>query len=99
MTHWKLRISGRAEAETRSAFLWYLERNARAADRFEAAIEESVAAILETPEAFPELESGVRRRLVGHRFPYGILYRVLNDEVQIVAVMHLHRRPGYWKNR
>jgi hypothetical protein len=35
--------------------------------------------------------------MVLNRFPYAILYRIASDEVQIVAVMHLHRRPGYWR--
>jgi hypothetical protein len=26
-----------------------------------------------------------------------VLYRIASDEVQIVAIMHLHRRPGYWR--
>ena len=33
------------------------------------------------------------------RFPYGIVYRVDNDEVFVAAVMHFKRRPGYWKKR
>lgn len=32
-------------------------------------------------------------------FPYGIVYHVVRDKVVIVAVMHLTRRPGYWKSR
>jgi hypothetical protein len=39
----------------------------------------------------------VRRRLVLHRFPHAVLYRATAGEVQIIAVMHLHRRPGYWQ--
>jgi hypothetical protein len=35
---WKLRIEERAEAEARSAFLWYLRRNPLAGDRFQAAV-------------------------------------------------------------
>jgi plasmid stabilization system protein ParE len=97
MVGWKLRIEERAEAETRSAFLWYLTRNPRAAERFEAAIEECVDAILGAPERWPEIEPGIRKRFVFHRFPYAMLYRIVGDEVQVVAVMHLHRRPGYWR--
>lgn len=97
MPRWKLRIEERAESEARSAFLWYLARNPRAAERFEAAVEECIDAIMEAPERFPEIEPGVRRRLVFHRFPYAVLYRILGDEVQVVAVMHMHRRPGYWR--
>lgn len=33
------------------------------------------------------------------RFPYGIIYRVDADEVFVAAVMHLKRKPGYWKQR
>jgi len=29
----------------------------------------------------------------------GVLYRELPEEVLILAVMHLHREPGYWKSR
>lgn len=96
MPRWKLRIEEHAEREARSAFLWYLARNPRAAERFEAALEECIGAIVEAPERFPEIEPGVRRRLVFHRFPYAVLYRILGDEVQVVAVMHMHRQPGYW---
>jgi plasmid stabilization system protein ParE len=96
MLRWKLRIDGRAEAEARAAFLWYLARNPRAADRFQAALEACIDAIAEAPEQYPEIEPGIRRRLVFHRFPYAVVYRMVIDEVQILAVMHLHRRPGYW---
>lgn len=64
MPRWKLRIEERAESEARSAFLWYLARNARAAERFQAAVEECIGAIAEAPERFPETEPGIRRRLV-----------------------------------
>lgn len=33
------------------------------------------------------------------RFPYGIIYRLKEDQIEIIAIMHLHRRPGYWKMR
>jgi plasmid stabilization system protein ParE len=98
MPRWELRIEERAESEARSAFLWYLARNPRAAEQFQAAVEECIDAIANTPERFPEIEPGVRRRLVSHRFPYAVLYRLRGDEVQVVAVMHLHRRPGYWRS-
>jgi hypothetical protein len=33
------------------------------------------------------------------KFPYGLLYRIEPARIYIVAVMHLHRRPGYWRSR
>jgi hypothetical protein len=50
------------------------------------------------PKAWPFIEDEIRRTLV-RRFPYGVLYSVETDELFIVAVMHLHRDPEYWKNR
>ncbi|TVQ67323.1 MAG: type II toxin-antitoxin system RelE/ParE family toxin [Oceanospirillales bacterium] len=50
------------------------------------------------PKAWPEIEKDIRRSLVG-RFPYGVLYSEEQDHIFIVAVMNLHRKPGYWKQR
>ena len=50
------------------------------------------------PKAWGILEGDVRRSLV-RRFPYGVLYSEEKGEIFIVAVMHLHRKPGYWKRR
>ena len=33
------------------------------------------------------------------RFPFGLIYRVRNRRIEIVAVMHLNRKPGYWRER
>ena len=32
-------------------------------------------------------------------FPFGVLFRVLPDQILIVAVMPLARHPDYWKDR
>ncbi len=33
------------------------------------------------------------------RLRYGIIYRFIDNQTQIIAIMHLHRKPGYWKSR
>jgi plasmid stabilization system protein ParE len=58
----------------------------------------SVQLILSYPQAWPVLAGEIRRCLV-RRFPFGVLYAVGKNEVLILAVMHLHREPDYWKNR
>ena len=97
MARWKLRIEERAEAEARAAFIWYAARSERAAELFQRALGECIDAIEEAPQSSPEIEPGIRRRLVAQRFPYAVLYRIAGSEVQILAVMHQHRRPGYWR--
>ena len=39
------------------------------------------------------------RRCQTRRFPYGIMYQIREDEILIIAVANLHRKPAYWKNR
>ena len=61
-------------------------------------IERAVATITESPMTWPIIEGELRRRLV-RRFPFGILYRIEPEEIVIIAVAHLHRKPGYWMGR
>ncbi len=32
-------------------------------------------------------------------FPYALIFRIRDDELQVIAVMQMSRRPGYWKAR
>ena len=50
------------------------------------------------PERWRKIR-GDNRKLNFHRFPYAIVYSVGTDMLYIAAVMHLHRRPFYWKGR
>lgn len=63
---------------------------------FEA--ERAVNSVAKLPLAWPVIEGELRRRLV-RRFPFGILYRTEPEEIVIVAVAHLRRKPGYWRER
>jgi len=33
------------------------------------------------------------------RFPYHVVYRLEDDEIVILAIAHMKRRPGFWKHR
>ena len=61
-------------------------------------VERAVHSISTTPETWPIVEGNLHRRLI-RRFPCGILYKIDPDEIIIVAVAHLRKRPGYWKSR
>jgi cytochrome P450 len=39
------------------------------------------------------------RRCLTRTFPYGVLFQIKPDKYVIIAVMHLHRDPDYWKKR
>lgn len=40
-----------------------------------------------------------KRRFVMKRFPFGVIYTVVGDQLRILAVAHHSRRPGYWRGR
>lgn len=67
-------------------------------DRFRTAVEISISRILKYPEAWQPL-SRVDRRCRLNAFPYGIVYRVTPRGIRILAIMHNHRVPDYWKYR
>lgn len=65
---------------------------------------EEVWAAIERIEQYPAAWQPVSpraRRCQTHRFPYGVIYQIRKEEneILIVAVAHLHRKPSYWQNR
>jgi plasmid stabilization system protein ParE len=97
------RFDPEAAAEYAAAVLWYAERDVEVAARFRAHVLATIASVCESPTRSPNIRGvpkrlGVRRRLVA-RFPYAIVYMELEQEILILAVAHLRRRPAYWRGR
>ena len=87
-----------AELELDEATHWYEERREGLGLEFLTVVREKVFALMEAPERW-RLVNGTRRALL-EGFPYAVVYReVSDDEIEIVAVAHLRRRPKYWANR
>jgi len=87
-----------ARSEVREAFDWYHTRSPRAAAQFLAEIDRATLLIRESPTVWAAFEAGTRRCTL-KRFPYGIIYREVGDDLQVIAVAHQKRRPGYWRSR
>ncbi len=87
-----------AEKEMNEAALFYEERSPGLGRDFLDAVQGTVDAIVAHPNSGRRLSENIRRRIVP-RFPFGVLYSVEPERVVVVAVMHLRRRPGYWKGR
>jgi toxin ParE1/3/4 len=87
-----------AVREARKAYRWYLRRSPVAASRFRSAFATALEQIADNPVSWPTYLLGTRYRML-RRFPYIVVYRYVIDRVQVVAVAHTSRRPGYWKRR
>jgi toxin ParE1/3/4 len=88
-----------AAAEYDAAFNWYLERSANAAFKFDAEVERALTQILDAPDRWAIGAFSTRRFLL-RQFPFTLIYREhSSSSIQVVAVAHTSRRPGYWKLR
>ncbi len=94
----KLRLHPEAEVEARSAFDYYKLQYAGLGAEFSAALDTALDDVQNAPLVWRIFKHGCRRRLL-KRFPYGVIYRVERDEIVVHAVMHLRRKPEYWRSR
>jgi len=84
--------------EAAAAVEWYASRSQRAAEAFTAEVDRAVEIISESPERWPAYLHATRRYLL-RRFPFAVVYRVRPSVVQVLAIAHGKRRPGYWRER
>jgi plasmid stabilization system protein ParE len=77
---------------------YYAETSPELAYAFIEEVEKGIAKILSHPEAWQAVEEDVRRHLI-KRFPFGIYYTIETDYISIIAIMHMSRKPDYWKSR
>ncbi len=66
--------------------------------RFSEAAKLTSERILSFADSWPKLSENTRRART-NRFPYGLIYTSDKNVIIVVAVMHLHRKPDYWKSR
>jgi plasmid stabilization system protein ParE len=98
MINYSLESHPEARIDVIDAYDWYAERSQIAADAFRSELERAGEVIRRSPLMWGSYLYGTRRYLL-KRFPYIIVYRVADDRIEIIAVIHGRRRPGFWKHR
>jgi len=95
-----LRVLPDAEAELVSAAIWYEDKHPGFGVELVAIVDQALQSILEHPEAFPVWRPDrPYRKHPLKRFPYILFFRVDSATIEIVAVAHAKRQPGYWLDR
>jgi plasmid stabilization system protein ParE len=85
-----------ARGEFEAAAEWYESHASGLGDEFVDCVDEIVGRIGRAPREFPTWAGDRRfRRAVAQRFPYVIFFRELSDGVEVVAIAHAARHPGY----
>ena len=89
-----------AEPEYLEAVRFFEEKRAGLGASLINEFERAVALAIERPNSWKLVHPSGVRRIGLKRFPYALFYRVSGSgEVQITAVAHHRRRPGYWLKR
>ena len=86
------------ENDVKEAYRWYEKQKLGLGDDFFAAIEAVYDRLQVAPQAHQAIFQQVRRALP-RGFPYAVLYRVLSDRIEILAVLHTRRNPSLWQSR
>lgn len=95
----KYSLHPEAESDLREAAEYYRERAGLAlAQAFFAEFEHTMNLLLQHPMLGAAWLHGKRRHVM-KRFPYSVVYSIAGQDIQVLAVAHQSRRPGYWRKR
>lgn len=86
----------RMEADEAASF--YGARQPGLDRRFLDILEDALHRISRRPHMYLKVEGDIHKCRLP-RFPYGVIYRIKAETVELHAIMHLKREPGYWKAR
>lgn len=88
-----------AELELNEAAEYYERRVKGLGEAFISEVERCIKQIQENPELAAKIFKKIRCKVL-MRFPYSVMYSVIDDSViRILAVANQKRRPFYWRIR
>ena len=87
-----------AESDIERAAAWYEKQQQGLGLRFIDAADGLFERLRNSPLQFPLVSKDGRRALL-HTFPYAVYFRVTDDAVVVLAVLHLRRDPRAWRTR
>ena len=94
----RIRFLETARIELDDAIEYYNYEAPGLGDAFLTEVLNALDRIGKYPEAWQPSSKRTRRCQI-RRFPYGIMYQIRKDEILVVAIANLHRKPDYWKDR
>jgi toxin ParE1/3/4 len=86
------------DCDVREAAGWYDRRSPGLGNAFVDVVRRSVSEIIEDPERFAMSPAGCRYIRL-RRFPYVLLFDVVNNELLVLAVLHTARSMEKWRER
>jgi toxin ParE2 len=94
----KVRFLEVAQIELDEAVTYYDTESAGLGQAFLLDVLSAIERIRRFPNAWHPLSANTRRCRT-RRFPFGVIYQAVDNEILVVAVANLHRQPDYWQDR
>jgi toxin ParE1/3/4 len=94
----RFRLHPEADAEAIAAADYIKADDAYQGALFKQALEDAILWARNEPLIYHCFDGEARRVKLG-KFRYALVFRVRGDEIQVLAVMHMSRKPGFWRNR
>ena len=98
METYRIRFHPKALEEAERSKNWFALRSPTAALGFLNELSHAIEVIKENPNRWPSFHLGTRRD-VFPRYPFSAIYRIKENVVEILAIAHHKKRPGYWSER
>ncbi len=94
----RLHLWDEADLDLLDAVGWYEDQRAGLGAELLIELDAVMQRILQTPLQFPEIKETVRRALL-HRFPYSVYFKVGDETLDVIAILHQQRNPRTWEQR
>jgi len=88
-----------AEAEHLESVAYFESKRPGLGTSYLSEFEGVMAQVCKAPHRYPIEKEADIRRIRMKLFPYTVYFRELTGTVQVLAVAHHRRRPGYWLGR
>ncbi len=94
----RVRFIAPAKREVLDAIDYYNEQRPGLGIELAREIRLTTRRIKEHPFAWIKIDENIRC-CPANRFPYSLLYQIINKVIVIIALMHHKRNPDYWLDR
>lgn len=98
MAKYSVAFTPEAETEALRAYFWYENQRDGLGEDFKICLDSKIDSLMKNPTASSYIYKNIRTSKI-KRFPFNIIYRVFNFQIQIIAVFHHSRNPKEWRKR
>ena len=94
----RLHLWNEADLDVVDAVAWYEGQRSGLGVELLMELDAVMQRVVQGPLQFPEIKDGVRRALL-QRFPYSVYFKVGDETIDVVAILHHRRHAKVWEER